>query len=484
MSKTTVLYKDIAPGAEEDAAVSVSAAMAETSPALLPFGVSPPPIATLERNYWLLDGTYQLIDDQRLAFWSEELSGEDRSFSSPPVITVTFDQQYSSTGITLEFDTATGEYCDRVNIKWYQGDTLKADVEFAPNASRYYCKQSVTSYNKVVVTLNRTALPGRRARLNRILFGVLRDFGMTEIRKASITNEMDLLASELPISVLSWTLDSREDVDFMFQLKQPVEVRNGDSLIGVYYIDGSKRIGSGLYDIECYDAFGVLDEIPFAGGVYTDKSAKELMEEILGGDFELECEVEDTALTGAILPGTKRDAIQQVLFAWGACASTDARESILVFVSGDVPTEIGTDRTFLGASVETSAIVTKVVVTAHSYAQSSGGGVEIGGVKYEDTKTTYTVDNPDVTASDKQSVIEVSDATLVSPAIGQAVAQRVYDYYARRNTHTAKIVWEGDRLGDCATLPNAWGSTNTGNIVRMEIKLSNTVVATCRTVGI
>lgn len=483
MSKTTILYKDIAPGAAEDAEVSTTDALDHADPALLAKGVSPPPIITAELNAWALNGTCRGMEGQSLAFWSKELSGDDCMLENPAVITVLFDRQYSSTGLTLQFDPATGDWCPLVNIKWYQGDVLKADVDFEPNAAQYFCRQNVTSYDKILITLRKTKHPRRRARLNRIIFGIMRYFDMTEIRKASITNETDLLAAELPISVLKWTLYSRDDVDFLFQLKQPVEVRNGDSLIGVYYIDGSRRIGSGLYDIDCFDAIGVLSESTFNGGIYTDKSAAELLAEILDGDFGLEVETDDVTLTGAIQAGTKREAIQQVIFAWGVCVSTDGRETIRVFALNNDAKQVGEDRTFPGVSVETDAIVTRVAVTAHAYTEDSGGGVEIGGVKYRDTQTVYAVDNPDVTASDKKNVVEVTGATLVSPAIGQAVAQRVYDHYARRSTHSAKIVWEGERLGDCVTVPNAWGGSGTGSIRKMEVKLSNTVVAQCEIAG-
>ena len=95
----------------------------------------------------------------------------------------------------------------------------------------------------------------------------------------------------------------------------------------------------------------------------------------------------------------------------------------------------------------------------------------------------YSVTNPNVTASDKQNVIEVTGATLVSTSIGQAVAQRVYDYYLKRNTNKAKIVWDGEWLGDLLTLPNSWGGTNTGHAAKMEIKLSNTVAANVEAIG-
>lgn len=485
MSVTTVLYKDIAPGADEDAFASTTEAMSFSDPSKLPFGITPDPTITCEPNHWGLTGDYVTVDTQEVAFWSTEMSGDDCAFENDPVITLTMDQQYSSVGITLAFDTASGDYCTSVNIKWYQGETLKADVDFTPNSASYFCGERVQSYDKVVITLNSTNLPNRRAKLEHIIFGVYRYFGMSELRSASIINEMSLISTEMPISTMNWTLDSREDVDFMFQLKQPVEVRNNDKLIGVYYIDSHTRQAQNLYTIDCQDAFGVLDDSPYPGGVYTDKSAKDLLEEIVDGHFSVEYDedVEDTTLTGIIASGTKRTAIQQVLFAWGVCASTDGRDGIRVFNLPATPDEIGENYTFTGVTVDTAALVTEVRVTAHVYTETENGSTEIDGVKYNDTKTVYTITNPNVIATDKQNVIEVANATLVSPDIGQAMAQRVYDYYAKRITTNAKIVWTGELLGDCVTLPTAWGTTNVGNIRRMEVKLSNTVVATAASLG-
>ena len=484
MSKTTILYKDIAPGAAEDAEMSAQYVDGGSNLPALPFGSETDKLAVLELNAWGLDGSYDLYSGQEYALWSADLSGADGSFDRAPVITATLDRQYSSTGMTLKFNEATGEYCSAVNIKWCLDDTVKADVDFYPDSVEYFCEQLVQNYNKVVITLLKTHLPYRRAKLSQVMFGRLRTFGMDKIRNAAITNEMDLLTLELPASTLRWTLDSRENLEYMFQIKQPMEVRNRDDLLGVFYVEDSNRIGNGLYDIHAHNAFGVLEESDFAGGVYTNKSAQALFLEIVGADFDVFFELPDTTLTGAILPCTRRQAAQQVLFAWGACASTDGVEGIRVFSFPNSPVSIDETRTFQGPSVKTDSVVTQVVVTAHSYTESANGSVEIGGVTYKDTQTTYTVVNPNVTATEKQKIKKITDATLVSPAIGQAVAQRVYDYYARRNTHSSKIVWRGERLGDCVTLPNSWESTNTGNIVSMDIALSNTVVASCKSIGV
>lgn len=484
MSKTTILYKDIAPGADEDSTVTTSPALAGSDVSKLPFGVETSPYITGELNQWGLDGSFIL--PANIAFWSDELSNENCEFETPPVITVDFGKQYTSMGVSLYFDTASMNYCTSINVKWYQGEELKADVDFYPTGTFYFCNQLVQSYNKIVITLKKTNLPFRRAKVEQIIFGIYRTFEMDEIRSASIVNELSLSGLELPVSSMSWVLDSREDVEYMFQKKQPIEVRNNNNLIGVYYIDTSKRSGKSLYSIDSNDAIGVLDENTFSGGIYTNKSAKELVSEILDGDFDVEYEsgVVDTQLTGAITSGSKRESLQQVFFAWGVLAATDGVKTIRVFNMPDVEKEVGTDRTYTGVSVNTTAVVTEVRVTAHTYTQDSNGSLEFNGQKYKDTTTVYTVKNPDVVANDKQNVKEVTGATLVSTGIGQSVAQRVYDYYLRRSTHNGKIVWNGERLGDLLKIPNSWGSTNTGNLQKMTVKLSNTVAAECDTLGV
>lgn len=482
MSKTQITYKEIAPGAAEDAAFTSQDSSTFSDINLLAEEFARPPKATCEHNNWGLDGTYELTP--RVVFWSKEMSGEDCRFTKSPQFSVVFDKQYSSPGLTFVFDPPSGAYCTSLNVKWYQGDTLKAEGDFSPDSTTYYCKQSVTSFDRILITLNATNLPERYAKVNQLIFGIYRHFGMTEIRKASIVNEMNYCALELPISTMDWTLDSHESIDYMFQFKQPIEVRNDDALLGVYYIDSYKKVSSGIYNLSNYDAFGVLNESTFPGGVYTDYSAKQLLQDIVGESFDIDFEIADTQLTGIISPGlAKRDAMKQVLFAWGVCASTDGRESIRVFTPPDTVTNIGTGRAYTGVTVSSDTIITEVRVTAHTYEENSNGSVEVNGKKYSDTQTVYTVANPNVTASDKPNVKEVKEATLISNNIGQSTAQRVYDYYMQTNTANAKIVWRGERLGDRLSVPNQWGGTNEGVLQKMEISLSNKVAATCEVKG-
>lgn len=479
MSKTKIVYRDIAPKAAQDATVSSASATTQSNVSLLPGGVEPEPIISLEPGYWGLNGEFQYAWSQPVAFQSTEMSGADGTFTNKPVITMTFTMQHTSTGLTFVFDRANGGYCTSITIAWYQGTTKIAEENFTPDSSEFVCSKTVIGYNKLVVTLNKTSLPYRYARLEHIIFGIYREFGMSDIRSASIVNQSGLISQEIPVSTLKWQLDNRSNIEYMFQFKQPVEVSNDNSLIGVYYIDGYTRASQSVYDIDCYDAIGVLSESQFDGGYYNKKSAKALLEEIVGDDFEIEYEqdVVDVQRTGLINPCSKRDAIQQILFAWGVCASTDGSNKIRIFNLPSTGKTVPFSQTYEGVKMNVSAIVTEVRVTAHKYTAKSDGG-------YEDTTTVYYVKNPYVGTTDKQNIITVDQATLVSPDIGQQTAQRVFDYYMRRNTNSATLVWKGESLGDYLTLPNAWGEISSGNVSKMEIKLSNTVAASVDCVGV
>lgn len=478
MSKSKIIYKEIAPGADRDMAATSQSASGFSQLEKLPVGMETEPRMTLEHNQWLLNGRHTFIGPE--VFWSKETSNEKGYFSVPPSIVLTFGGNYASPGLTFSFDPVTGMYCSEVRIVWYQGKAVKEDKTFYPTGPSYFFQQPVVGFDRIEIYFIRTCLPNRYVRLNRILFGIYREFGMTELRGVSIINQSNGLSAELPVSTMDWQLYDRDNINYMFLFKQPVEVWNNDTLIGVYYIDAHTRKSTSLYDISCYDAIGVLGDALFPGGVYTNKSAKQLLTEIIGNDFEIVFDdVDDISLTGAIFSGTKREACQQVLFAWGCAVSTDGRYSIRVYNPGTQVKEVGVDRTYTGASTSVGAIVTEVRITAHTYIPSEQGTVEIGGEKYEDVTSLYTIENPDATETDKANVIEIENATLVSPSNAQEVAQRVYAYYEKRYLSTAKIVWSDEKLGETLQVPTNWGGMQTGDVEKMEIKLSNTVAAQC-----
>jgi hypothetical protein len=478
-----IVYKDIAPGSDSDAAVTATGADAKSTVSLLPTGVIHPDFATLEMNKWGGSGSKKVYNSQPIAMVSSAMSGTDCTFSTPPTLTIIFDSNYTSLGIFLRFSTNSIDYAKSVTITWYQGATQLAQKTFTPDGPSYFCENTVTAYNKVIVAINSTNLPGRYARLEQILFGTVRVFDKSEFGSVSILQETDLISAELSINTMDWKLQNKVGVDYIFQLKQPVLVYNDSNLIGVFYIDDKvTRTAEKAYEIPCNDAIGILDGDTFSAVMYSSKNAVTAMNEIVNGIFALDIDASfsSTTLTGYIPSGTRRTALQQVCFAIGAVISTAGTDKIKIIPVPSTSSTIAANNVYSAGSISQDSIVTSVVVTYHTYTAGSGSSgddvITVGGTKYVHTTGTVTVSNPNVTSSDKPNVKTFTDCTLVNSSIASTVANRVYNYYVRRNTAKSKIVVTDEEPGGLVSVPTQFG-TISGNIKSMKIKLSNTTAA-------
>ncbi len=484
-----IVYQDIAAGAAEDAAATTQDAKPFCSPDRLPFEEeNAVPLASLEPNHWLLDGSREIVDGQDIRFWSAAMSDADGVFETPPEISITFTERYTSPGVFLRFDAASGEYCTCVTVQWRRGEALLAEETFQPDSAEYFCSQTVEAYDRITFRLHATNLPYRYAKLSQVVFGVTRVFLRDELRNVKITAEVSIISSEIAVNTLDFTLDSEENLAYMFQLKQPVSAYDGDRLIGVFYIDSATHRAAELYDVSCIDAVGVLDEDQFPAAVYDGYPVRALLEEILDGHFDLllDASLSASTMTGYIPECSRREALQQVAFALCAIVDTSGTGAIRVYKDREnTPSRFPLNRAYTGGSVETSAIVTAVRVTAHTYSLTGSGNdtVQAGGKTYYHTTAITTINNPKATASDKQNVIEIDGATLVNPGNVPAVAQHIYDYYTKRERQSAKIVMNGEQPGDRIAMSTPWGSLISGYLTRMNIVLSGIAAADCEVIG-
>ena len=484
-----VVYEDVAVGSAAAASVATSSAMPISNKDKLPFGALAGPLATTERNQWVLNGTRKVKPkSEPVGFWSTQRSGADCTFESPPTIEISLDGQFTSLGIYFRFDGDTGDYCSDLNLTWYNGTTVLATQQFFPDSGNYFCEKTVELYNKISIQFNKTNLPDRPIKISLILFGLVREFERQELRSVEATEELSIISDELAINTLDFTLDSEEDIDYIFQEKQPVYAYNGKTKIGTFYIDESTRVSKNVYNVSCIDALGILDEDPFAAATYMNANAKTVLESILGGHFDLELseDLQSEKLTGYIADCTRREALQQVAFALRAVVDTSGSGNVKVWRLPETdPAEIPLNRLYTGGDVSTSAIVTEVRVTAHTYSTSGSGSdtVKVGGKTYYHTTTVTMKTNPNTTASTKPNVIEVKDATLVNSSNVAAVTQHVFDYYMRRQTHGVQIVMDKEMPGDYVTTTTPWEDQITGTITSMSIKLSGIAAADCDIVG-
>ena len=480
-----LIYNDIALGAADDAAVT-TIAEGFTTPSALLTGVDPPAIATAELNGWGLLHDYKARGEQPLAFWSKERSGEDCVFNTPPTITVEFGSQYTSTGLTLRFAPSSMDYCRSVTIGWYQGGTLKSSGTYYPDYPVFVVNNTVVAFDKLVITLNETNLPGKRAKLEKVTIGVEREIKGDELTSVKFLYEVDLIADTLPSNLLDASFHSNWDINFVFQRKQPVLAYNGDKLAGVYYIKSGRQTGGNTFSVACQDLLGVLDLRPHSGGLWIDDTPlTTILNDVFGDAVVFEI---DPVYTGATLRGyidpetTSREALQQIAFALGACVDTTGTDKVKIFPQ---PTGTGAEidprKTYIGGAVDTEDVVTEVTVTAYIIFDERPGDddeyIEYNGVKYRyytDTKHAY---NPNTVSTDLENKIKFVGMYLCNNSNAQTIANNIMAHYQRRKTYSFDHVVNGEDVGDRVTAVLPWGENASGNITKMTVTVTGLTVS-------
>ena len=142
--------------AKRDSTVTAANIQSFTNPDSLALdGVYATKAATLEENYWKLDGTFEVFPDKpqwyTWGIWSSELSGEDGTFAVPIVLTITFGELHSVNGIGFEFNPHDNSYCSDMTVIFYNGETAVNTLELTPDEWRYSYDVNVENFNKIEI---------------------------------------------------------------------------------------------------------------------------------------------------------------------------------------------------------------------------------------------------------------------------------------------------------------------------------------------
>lgn len=173
--------------------------------------------ATLERNRWLLDGTFRLIpeDPAQLAgetgFVGDALSGDDGTFSPAAWVEERFSgvdvlQACSVYFSTEDFDGIPVDF----TVEVLQGGTAYYTKEFMGNTATFVSMDGFTVYNPdaIRVTVTKWSLPGRRLRVAEIVPGVYESWDLRMIADVSIVQQGDVSCMSLPYGTCTLKLDN------------------------------------------------------------------------------------------------------------------------------------------------------------------------------------------------------------------------------------------------------------------------------------
>ena len=311
---------------------------------------------------------------------------------------------------------------------------------------------------------------------------------------------------------------------------------HGDTLRGKYYVENIQRTGKELFDISAFSAVGLIANSKHYGGIYTGNTVSGVIADVIGGAFAytLDQSLASLPLYGWLPVDTRRGNLHQVLFAIGAAVTKDANGDVVITpLDNGHPDEIPDNRIYVGGKVNYVAPATGVDVTEHAFAQTpndtvatlfegeanaaaivspqgasltgmivefeapaydlacEGATILESGVNYallsgsvhcvltgkSYTHTTRTVSLRAAGASGADNIYTSANATLVSLANANRVAQRLMAYYGYAKTVSVGIVTETERPGDAVSFTDPFGDPQSGIIASMDINLSGVLKA-------
>jgi hypothetical protein len=521
MSKgVSITYGDVAPEAKENFAPTATDKKFDTLDNLKKYNMQLYNYAQpCEMYQTLLDGTATAFpsdhESANIGLWSNQLSNDIGVFSPAIQLTLTSTGQYSSQGFTFTFDKFNNIYPTSISIQWIRdtGDTLTTldTKDFTPNNSVYFCKNAIENFNKVIILFKGLNMPYNRLKVECIDYGYGTVFYSNELRNVKISQSLDPISSEIAINTCDFTLDSKSDMNYSFQAKQPLTVMFDDKLIATTFVKNSKRTSRFLWTVNGEDYIGLMDNIPFVGGMYNNVMAGDLLETIFETakvPYTIDQDFYSVPLYGYIPYTTCRTALMQVAFACMAVVDTSNDSTVKVFsLDNTVSQTVPLKRIMQGQSFTDEDTVTSVELTSHTYtavsetieaykAEESGIGNGIivkfseplhdlsiingtivtqgtnyavinanencvlTGGKYEHVQSIKRKINPTVLASELENIKSITNATLVSPNNVDNVLEKCYNWLIRTNSTNLKII-EGKTV--VYGKPITWGEKKWGS---------------------
>lgn len=398
------------------------------------------PYATYEPNYWLLDGNYKFLPvnvaTAHAGWISASLSDGTGTFTVAPVLTVTFQNVHNIDGITLHFDSYSGDYASSVKIQWYDGsNSLISAATYSPTSVEFSVEQTIANFKKIVMTFYSTNRPNRYLRMKKIDYGPLIYFGAGNIRQASLVEEIDMQGGEARYNTLDIRLISSNDQFSIInpggyyqylQQRQPVVVHewvdNQLIFIGQFYVDTWKNITDRDIAFHCIDLMGVMDTITYRGGLFSAKSITTVLDEMLIPihiPYELDASLSSATITGWIPYGSYREALQQIAFAAGAyvdCSRSGAVRMRAVRIAAASPyydDTITKAQKGIDQALTLRSLVTGVEIVAHKYVSTSTSQQLYNG--------TLAAGTYEITFKAPMHDLSVSGASISSSGVNYAI---------------------------------------------------------------
>ena len=349
--------------------------------------------------------------------------------------------------------------------------------------------------------------------------------------EGSFYNETSLLEDELSIDTMKIRVRSINTSYPLhnFIYGSQVTFYKNDALYGKYYLVSVERQTKNEYILNVQSSIGLLDDTMHYGGIYSGEYASAIIEDIIGGKIAYtEHNIFSKIKVYGWLPvATRRENLKQLLFAVGGCVKKKGGDVYFTTLTVDAPKAIPENKVFDTGKITYDSPASRIEVVEHQFSKvdsapseeiysgeivgssfvtpkgysvsdaalvtwdkpyhsltfsdctllnnekgvnyavvSSSGSATISGKPYIHSKMIVSRDKENYNG--KEKVAKVENATLVSLANSNSVAEKVMAYYNSPCTLSGAIVMDGEKPLDNITMPNQFEEENTGMIKSIE----------------
>ena len=349
--------------------------------------------------------------------------------------------------------------------------------------------------------------------------------------EGSFYNETSLLEDELSIDTMKIRVRSINTSYPLhnFIYGSQVTFYKNDALYGKYYLVSVERQTKDEYILNVQSSIGLLDDTMHYGGIYSGEYASAIIKDIIGEKIAYtEHNIFSKIKVYGWLPvATRRENLKQLLFAVGGCVKKKNGDVYFTTLTVDVPKAIPENKVFDTGKITYDSPASRIEVVEHQFSKvdsvpseevysgeivgssfvtpkgysvsdaalvtwdkpyhsltfsnctllnnekgvnyavvSSSGSATISGKPYIHSKMIVSRDKENYTG--KEKVAKVENATLVTLANSNSVADKVMAYYDSPCTLSGAIVMDGEKPLDNITMPNQFEEENTGMIKSIE----------------
>ena len=349
--------------------------------------------------------------------------------------------------------------------------------------------------------------------------------------EGSFYNETSLLEDELSIDTMKIRVRSINTSYPLhnFIYGSQVTFYKDDVLYGKYYLVSVERQTKNEYILNVQSSIGLLDDTMHYGGIYSGEYASAIIKDIIGEKIAYtEHNIFSKIKVYGWLPvATRRENLKQLLFAVGGCVKKKNGDVYFTTLTVDAPKAIPENKVFDTGKITYDSPASRIEVVEHQFSKvdsapseevysgeiigssfvtpkgysvsdaalvtwdkpyhsltfsnctllnnekgvnyavvSSSGSATISGKPYIHSKMIVSRDKENYNG--KEKVAKVENATLVTLANSNSVAEKVMAYYDSPCTLSGAIVMDGEKPLDNITMPNQFEEENTGMIKSIE----------------